>query len=84
MVSDGYGVGHKRPKIEGISHIDPSWAKRVPRPRLRHLVGKPEKFGGMWVLWLYAQVMLFVVELVLILAWGVLIVVLTLGDAVFG
>ncbi len=74
----------KRPKIEGISHIDPSWASRVPRPRLRHLVRKPETRGGMFVVWMYAQVALFLVELVLLVGWLALIFALTLGEAVAG
>ncbi len=77
-------MGHKRPKVEGISHIDPSWASRVPRVRLRHLVSKPETRGGMFILWVYAQIALFVIEIVLLIGWLALIVMMTLGEAVIG
>ena len=71
-------------KIPGIDHFDPSWASRVPLPRLRHLVKQPAKIGGLWVLWLYAQIILGLVEIVLIAGWAVLIVVLSVADAMFG
>ncbi len=71
-------------RIEGIRHIRPGWSRRVPRPRLRHLVPRPERFGALWVLWLYAQIVLFAVEVVLWIGWALLIVVLSVFELVAG
>lgn len=71
-------------QVEGISHIGAGWSRRVPRPRLRHLVPRPARFGGLWVLWLYAQIVLFVVEVVLLIVWALLVLVLSAVELVTG
>ena len=82
--SDGVDVKRRVRQVEGISHIRPGWSRRVPRPRLRHLVPRPARFGALWVLWLYAQIVLFVVEVVLLIGWGLLVVVLSGIELVAG
>ncbi len=77
-------VKRRTRRVEGISHIAPGWSRRVPRPRLRHLVPRPTRFGALWVLWLYAQIVLFVIEVVLLIGWGLLVLVLSAVELVTG
>lgn len=71
-----------RHDIPGVSHFGRSWAKRLPKARIRHLLERPRGYGPAWVLWLVVQVVLFAVELVLLVLWAILVVLLSLGQMI--
>lgn len=73
-----------RQDIPGVSHFGRSWAKRLPKARIRHLLGRPRGYGPAWMLWLVVQVVLFVVELVLLGGWAILVVLLSIGEMILG